>query len=180
MNFIRGSHYPHHTYFAEECDRQGILFWSENCFWGTGGPKEEGYWTASAYPVREEDEREFEESCINTLTEMIRTNRNHPSIIVWSMCNEPFFTDAGTEQKTGRLLKLLVELTHRLDPTRPAAIGGAQRGGFDTIGDIAGYNGDGAAIFQDPGISEFRVRIWKHSSRQTRSLRTTLHRWGGK
>lgn len=31
----RGSHYPHHTYFAEECDRQGILFWSENCFWGT-------------------------------------------------------------------------------------------------------------------------------------------------
>lgn len=155
MNFIRGSHYPHHTYFAEECDRQGILFWSENCFWGTGGPKEEGYWTASAYPVREEDEREFEESCINTLTEMIRTNRNHPSIIVWSMCNEPFFTDAGTEQKTGRLLKLLVELAHRLDSTRPAAIGGAQRGGFDTIGDIAGYNGDGAAIFQDPGYPNF-------------------------
>ena len=86
---------------------------------------------------------------------MIRTNRNHPSIIVWSMCNEPFFTDAGTEQKTGRLLKLLVELTHRLDPTRPAAIGGAQRGGFDTIGDIAGYNGDGAAIFQDPGYPNF-------------------------
>ncbi len=26
MNFIRGSHYPHHTYFAQECDRQGILF----------------------------------------------------------------------------------------------------------------------------------------------------------
>ena len=56
MNFIRGSHYPHHTYFAQECDRQGILFWSENCFWGTGGPKEEGYWTASGYPVKEEDE----------------------------------------------------------------------------------------------------------------------------
>ena len=94
MNFIRGSHYPHHTYFAEECDRQGILFWSENCFWGTGGPKEEGYWTASAYPVHEEDENAFEESCKNTLAEMIRANRNHPSIIVWSMCNEPFFTDA--------------------------------------------------------------------------------------
>ena len=60
MNFIRGSHYPHHPYFAEECDRQGILFWSENCFWGTGGVKEEGYWTASGYPVKEEDEEEFE------------------------------------------------------------------------------------------------------------------------
>lgn len=155
MNFIRGSHYPHHTYFAEECDRQGILFWSENCFWGTGGPKEEGYWTASAYPVHEEDENAFEESCKNTLAEMIRANRNHPSIIVWSMCNEPFFTDAGTEQKTRELLKQLVDLSHKLDPTRPAAIGGAQRGGFDVLGDIAGYNGDGAAIFHDPGFPNF-------------------------
>ena len=155
MNFIRGSHYPHHTYFAEECDRQGILFWSENCFWGTGGPKEEGYWTASAYPVHEEDENAFEESCKNTLAEMIRTNRNHPSIIVWSMCNEPFFTDAGTDQKTRELLKQLVDLSHKLDPTRLAAIGGAQRGGFDVLGDIAGYNGDGAAIFHDPGFPNF-------------------------
>lgn len=50
MNFIRGSHYPHHTVFSQECDRQGVLFWSENCFWGTGGPKQEGYWTASPTP----------------------------------------------------------------------------------------------------------------------------------
>lgn len=86
---------------------------------------------------------------------MIRANRNHPSIIVWSMCNEPFFTDAGTEQKTRELLKQLVDLSHKLDPTRPAAIGGAQRGGFDVLGDIAGYNGDGAAIFHDPGFPNF-------------------------
>lgn len=155
MNFIRGSHYPHHTFFAEECDRQGVLFWSENCFWGTGGPKVEGYWTASAYPVEEEDEREFEESCARSLTEMIRANRNHPSIIVWSMCNEPFFTDAATTDKAKALLRKLVELSHGLDPTRPAAIGGAQRGGFDVLGDLAGYNGDGAAIFHDPGFPNF-------------------------
>lgn len=155
MNFIRGSHYPHHTFFAEECDRQGVLFWSENCFWGTGGPKVEGYWTASAYPVKKEDEAEFEESCARSLREMIRTNRNHPSIIVWSMCNEPFFTDAATTEKAKKLLGKLVELSHKLDPTRPAAIGGAQRGGFDTLGDLAGYNGDGAAIFHDPGFPNF-------------------------
>lgn len=155
MNFIRGSHYPHHTYFADECDRQGILFWSENCFWGTGGPKEEGYWTASAYPIMEEDEEEFEESCFRTLTEMIRTNRNHPSIIVWSMCNEPFFSNAEVMQKAKALLEKLVELCHRLDPGRPAAVGGVQRGGFDTIGDLAGYNGDGASIFINPGFPNF-------------------------
>jgi len=43
MNFIRGSHYPHHTVFADECDKQGILFWSELCFWGIGGCKGDGY-----------------------------------------------------------------------------------------------------------------------------------------
>lgn len=155
MNFIRGSHYPHHTYFAEACDRMGVLLWSENCFWGTGGPNEDGYWTASAYPVREEDEEEFEESCLRTLEEMIHTNRNHPSIIVWSMCNEPFFSDIRVMDKAKELVKKLVQRSHDLDPSRPAAVGGVQRGGFDRLGDLAGYNGDGAAIFIDPGIPNF-------------------------
>ncbi len=155
MNFIRGSHYPHHTFFAQECDRQGLLFWSENCFWGTGGPKEEGYWTASGYPAKEEDEEEFILSCEQTLTEMIRTNRNHPSIIVWSMCNEPFFSNQDVMHKAEALVSRLVELSHKLDPTRPAAVGGAQRGSFDRLGDLAGYNGDGASIFIDPGVPNF-------------------------
>ena len=155
MNFIRGSHYPHHTYFAQVCDELGILFWSENCFWGTGGPNIDGYWTASGYPVREEDEEAFEESCAQTLREMIRTNRNHPSIIVWSMCNEPFFSDANVIDKAKKLCAKLVDLSHELDATRPAAVGGVQRGGFDTIGDLAGYNGDGASIFIDPGFPNF-------------------------
>jgi beta-galactosidase len=155
MNFIRGSHYPHHTYFAEECDKQGILFWSENCFWGIGGPQIEGYWACSAYPINEEDEYEFEESCIRTLKEMVRTNRNHPSIIVWSMSNEPFFSTTEVMDKAKELIKRLVQATHEIDPTRPAAVGGAQRGGFDTLGDLAGYNGDGASIFIDPGFPSF-------------------------
>lgn len=155
MNFIRGSHYPHHTYFAEECDKQGILFWSENCFWGTGGPNIEGYWTSSGYPIYEEDQEEFEESCIRTLKEMIRTNRNHPSIIVWSMCNEPFFSNGEVIDKAKRLVSRLVQVTHEIDPTRPAAVGGVQRGGFDALGDLAGYNGDGAAIFMNPGFPNF-------------------------
>lgn len=155
LNFIRGSHYPHHTYFAQMCDEAGVLFWSENCFWGTGGPNEDGYWTASAYPVRAEDEEAFEKSCLLTLEEMIRTNRNHPSIIVWSMCNEPFFTDIRVIDKAKALLRKLVARTHELDSSRPAAVGGVQRGGFDRLGDLAGYNGDGASIFLEPGIPNF-------------------------
>ena len=155
MNFIRGSHYPHHERFAAACDRIGVLFWSELCCWGTGGTQEEGYWDASAYPVHEEDEAPFEESCLAALREMIRVNRNHPSILVWSMGNEIFFTRPETADKARRLVRKLVAASHEADPTRPAASGGAQRGGFDLLGDLAGYNGDGAALFHDPGFPNF-------------------------
>ncbi|MGW0199750.1 hypothetical protein [Nonomuraea sp. NPDC003201] len=44
----------------------------------------------------------------------------------------------------------LVDLVHELDPTRPAAVGGAQRRGFDELGDVAGYNGGGASLYHKP------------------------------
>jgi len=152
FDFIRGSHYPHHPVFADACDKLGILFWSENCFWGTGGFKQDSFWNASSYPLDPADQPEFEASVKRQLTEEIRIFRNHPSVIVWSMCNEPFFTDKSSLPKVRSLLTDLVALSHQLDPTRPAGIGGCQRGGIDKIGDVAGYNGDGARLFHDPGI----------------------------
>jgi hypothetical protein len=153
FDFIRGSHYPHHPAFSEACDRLGILFWSENCFWGSGGFKGEGsYNTAGAYPANPKDQPGFEESVRENLEEMIRIHRNHPSIIVWSMGNEDFFTDSATLPNVRTLLAKMVALTHQLDPTRPAGIGGCQRGDLDKLGDIAGYNGDGARLFINPGV----------------------------
>ncbi len=152
FDFIRGSHYPHSPAFADACDRKGILFWSENSFWGTGGPQAEGGWTASAYPVNAEDQKPFEESVRRSLAEMIRINRNHPSIVAWSMTNEVFFSDPAVQPQMREFLKNLVQYSHQLDPTRPAALGGVQRGNLDHIGDVAGYNGDGARLFIDPGV----------------------------
>ncbi|MEO6995471.1 MAG: glycoside hydrolase family 2 TIM barrel-domain containing protein, partial [Lacunisphaera sp.] len=151
FDFIRGSHYPHAPAFSAACDRLGVLFWSENCFWGTGGF--DNPWGASAYPTDPADEAEFEASVRASLRDMIRIHRNHPSIVVWSMCNEPFFSDAKVMPKVRRFLRELVQYSHALDPTRPAAIGGAQRGDIDKCGDIAGYNGDGARLFPNPGIA---------------------------
>jgi hypothetical protein len=155
FDFIRGSHYPHDPAFSSACDRLGMLFWSENAFWGTGGFKGDGYWNCSAYPVKAEDEKPFEESVKQQLREMIRIHRNHPSIVVWSMSNEPFFSDKAVMPKVREFLKDLVSLTHELDPTRPAAIGGCQRGEIDKLGDIAGYNGDGARLpeYMNPGVA---------------------------
>jgi hypothetical protein len=146
FDFIRGSHYPHAPAFASACDQIGMLFWSENCFWGIGGFKGDGYWNSSAYPTNPADDAGFEASVKASLRDMIRINRNHPSIIVWSMGNETFFSAPEVMPKVRTFLTNLVAYTHQLDPTRPAAIGGVQRGGIDKIGDVAGQNGDGARM----------------------------------
>jgi hypothetical protein len=151
FDFIRGSHYPHAPAFSAACDRIGMLFWSENCFWGTGGA--DNPWGGSAYPTDPADEADFEASVRASLRDMIRIHRNHPSIVVWSMSNEPFFSDPKVMPQVRRFLRELVAYSHELDPTRPAAIGGAQRGDIDKLGDIAGYNGDGARLFPNPGIA---------------------------
>ena len=153
MDFIRGSHYPHSPAFSDACDQTGVLLWEENSFWGTGGAKMEGGWTASAYPPNVADQAAFESNVEQSLAEMIRVHRNHPSIIAWSMGNEVFFSDPALMPKVRTFLAKLVAETHELDPTRPAAIGGVQRGGIDHIGDVAGYNGDGATLFLNPGVA---------------------------
>ena len=154
FDFIRGSHYPHDPSFADACDSLGILFWSENNFWSSGGFGGEGSWFkgSGVYPIKQEDRNDFEESVKTSLTEMIRINRNHPSIITWSMSNEPFFTADGTLPFVRDFLKRLVDLAHQLDPSRKIAVGGVQRGELDKTGDIAGYNGDGARLFINPGV----------------------------
>ncbi len=150
FNFVRGSHYPHAPAFSKACDELGLLFWSENCFWGTTGFRSP--WSSSAYPTNPADEPEFQGSVKASLRDMVRIHRNHPSIIVWSMDNEVFFSSRQVMPKVQAFLKDLVAYSHELDPTRPAAIGGCQRGDIDKLGDIAGYNGDGARLFPNPGI----------------------------
>ena len=155
FDLIRGSHYPHAPAFSQACDEEGMLFWSEAPFWGIGGFRPDGYWDSSAYPV---DKKDAQASALQQLEEMIRIHRNHPSIVAWSMCNEAFFSAPEAMKGVRRLLKRMVDLTHQLDPSRPAAIGGAQRPlgdeRIDKIGDIGGYNGDGATQpdFQNPSI----------------------------
>ena len=152
FDFIRGSHYPHNPAFTDACDKLGVMFWSENCFWGVGGLGGEGYWNSSAYPPNPRDQPEFEQSVRDTLRDEIRIHRNHPSVVIWSMSNEPFFSASTVMDKVRAFLPGLVAESHALDPTRAAAIGGCQRGDIDKLGDVAGYNGDGARMFLNPGV----------------------------
>ncbi|RKR80138.1 F5/8 type C domain-containing protein [Mucilaginibacter gracilis] len=154
FDFIRGSHYPHDPAFYDACDSLGVMMWSENDFWAAGNFTKEGSWydRSGAYPIHTEDQKPFEESVRTSLREMIRVNRNHPSVVIWSMCNEVFFSETSTKPRVKEFLKELADYSHQLDPTRKVAIGGSQRGGIDKQGDVAGYNGDGARIYINPGI----------------------------
>jgi beta-galactosidase len=172
MNFIRGSHYPKAPAFADACDQLGILFWSENCFWGGFGGGPGGWSYNGAYPSTSADFDKFDANVLASLTDMIRIHRNHPSIIAWSMGNEDFF-NGGPADRVIALLKKEVALTHQLDPAptgRPAAIGGAQSklGGTEpgTLGDVAGYNGDGVG-YDNPGIPNL-VSEYGSTTNQTR------------
>lgn len=152
FNLIRGSHYPHHTVFSDECDKQGMLLWSESTFWGIGGFVKEGYWNCSAYPTDVDSEEAFANHCKQTMAEMILTHRNHPSIITWSIGNEIFFIPKKLLPKAKNLILELKELAHNMDDSRPISVGGVQRGDLHTLGDIAGFNGDGAVLFKNPKV----------------------------
>jgi beta-galactosidase len=153
MNFIRGSHYPHAPSFMDASDKLGVCIWAEMCLWFTPAGGDTTDWIMDGYPSGAADQASFDANALMQLREMIKTSRNHPSIIVWSMTNEPFF--GGSESKIKELLKQMVDVSHSEDSTRLAAIGGCQRDGnllphYDDIGDVAGYNGDGAKIYMDP------------------------------
>jgi beta-galactosidase len=152
FNFIRGSHYPHSPAFSKATDELGLLFWSEAPFWGIGGFGADGSWLSSAYPPNPADRPDFEASVLQQSAEMIRIHRNHPSIVIWSASNEPFFTAGDAMAPMRDFLKRQVAFMRTQDPTRPIAIGGAQRGEIDKLGDVAGYNGDGATLFMNPGV----------------------------
>ena len=110
---------------------------------------------------------------------MIRIHRNHPSIIVWSMGNEDFF-NGGPADRVDRA----AQEGGRPDPParsradwRPAAIGGAQSAigstQPDTLGDVAGFNGDGVG-YRQPRHAQHGVGIRQRVLDSARELRSRL------
>ena len=151
MNFVRGSHYPHNPAFSDACDTYGVCLWSEAPFWGlftqaTG-------WQSGAYPVNAtaSGKDAFDANVISQLKEMIRIHRNHPSVIVWSMGNEVFFSNDPT--RTQNLVQQMIAMAHAEDSTHAAGMGGVQVGTtLDALCDVAGFNGDGAINYINPAM----------------------------
>lgn len=116
-NAYRCSHYPVASELLDACDRLGILVVAENRLAGTS-PR---------------FLRDFEW--------MIRRDRNHPSVILWSIGNEEHTIQWSTAGE--RIGRTLVRRAHRLDPTRKVTAAMHDRGlgeGFANIVDVHGWN----------------------------------------
>jgi beta-galactosidase len=137
-NAVRCAHNPFSPSFYRLCDELGLFVIDEIFDEWKHGKREYTY------------HRFFDEWWERDLTDQIRQNRNHPSIILWSIGNE--IPEKGSEQgaETARMLQ---DRIHGLEPTRPVTAGmngieGANRSGFAGLLDVAGYNGGGDSVFK--------------------------------
>ena len=113
-NAYRASHNPMTPALLDICDREGILVIDENRLTG----------------INTKHQR--------LLENMIKRDRNHPSIILWSDGNEEWGIE-NTIQGT-RIAAAMREYTKLLDPTRHSTI--ANAGGTEMIKglDVVGFN----------------------------------------
>ena len=103
-NAIRTSHNPPSRDFLEACDRLGMLVIDEafDC-WEAGNKNPEDY---HLY---------FKDWWQRDLESMIRRDRNHPCVILWSIGNE---INERAEPHGVEIGKALADCAHKLDPTR--------------------------------------------------------------
>jgi len=108
-NAYRCSHNPPTPELLDACDRLGLLVIDENRLMGINA------WH------------------LGQLERLIRRDRNHPSVIMWSIGNEEWAIEGNI--KGARLTVPMQDFAHRLDPTRPvtAAISGGWGGISRTI-----------------------------------------------
>ena len=122
VNILRSSHNPAAPALMDACDRLGMLFWAE---------------TRNLHP---------EEGGNSDLRALIRRDRNHPSVICWSLANTAGAKDGKTCLTEN--LQQLHDLAKTLDPQRPTAVGlegnaDFNANGFACVTDLVGYNGGG-------------------------------------
>ena len=109
VNAIRTSHNPQSPEFLDLCDRMGFVVLAEAFDEWTIGKVENGYhvW--------------FDKWAITDISDMVRRDRNHPSIIMWSLGNE--ILEQHDKIKGWTVAKKLGDAVHKLDLTRPTTCG---------------------------------------------------------
>ncbi len=114
-NAYRCSHNPPAAELLDECDRKGVLVMDENRKLG--------------------DTPEI----LDQVRSMVLRDRNHPSVILWSLCNEEALQGSPTGQARGEAMKKMIL---GLDKTRliTCAMNGGFGSGLSNVVDLQGFN----------------------------------------
>jgi beta-glucuronidase len=116
-NSFRTSHYPYSEDVLEYADRRGIVIIDEtpavglNMGLGGGIFGGQGYTTFSPDTINDRT-REVHAQAIR---ELITRDKNHPSVVLWSIANEPESDTEGAED----YFRPLFDLARELDRSRP-------------------------------------------------------------
>jgi beta-galactosidase len=116
-NAYRTSHNPPTAELLEACDRLGMLVMDENRLLGSDPDN------------------------MDRLARLVRRDRNHPSVFMWSIANEEFSVQASPAGK--RVASTMQAAIRRLDTTRPityAAPMGNEFPGINEIIEVRGWN----------------------------------------
>ncbi|MBP3520222.1 MAG: glycoside hydrolase family 2 protein [Oscillospiraceae bacterium] len=123
-NTLRLAHYQHAQEFYDLCDENGIIVWAE-------------------IPYITMHMKNGRENTLSQMEELILQCYNHPSIAVWGLSNEITAASAVNEDLLENH-RLLNELCHRLDPTRPTTMAHVFMLETDSpmtgIADVGSYN----------------------------------------
>lgn len=133
-NAIRCAHNPPSPEFLDICDRMGFVVIDEAF----------DKWKSGYY------EKYFDDWWQEDLKDMILRDRNHPSIILWSIGNEVQEAWADDDEGINRA-SMLQDFVHELEPSRLVTLAAqnGHRGEFSMVPDIAGYNYLEARVLSD-------------------------------
>ncbi|MCX6309084.1 MAG: DUF4982 domain-containing protein [Bacteroidia bacterium] len=170
-NTIRTAHNPYSPIFYTMCDTMGIMVMNE-AFDGWEKPK-----------TKDDYGNFFNEWWQRDLTDFVIRDRNHPSVIIWSIGNEVSAPTQATQKK-------LVDLIHSLDSLRPVTQGGTDptRGmqvdyskNFIYL-DLVGFNGNGEEVgefekFNEMDLNRCAIGTEVPHTYQTRGVYRTQTAW---
>jgi len=113
INAVRTSHYPNATAFYDLCDRYGIYVMDEA--------------DIETHGLRESipgSDPKWIKPCVDRIVRMIERDKNHPSIIMWSLANE---------SGDGDNFKIMKQAAKELDSTRPIVYEGDRHVAYSDI-----------------------------------------------
>ena len=102
INAVRTSHYPNAEHFYDLCDKLGFYVFDEANIEAHGLDS----LNAENHPVNLPTWRN---AMVSRITNMVARDKNHPSIIFWSL---------GNETKDGEAFRIAAEKIREMDPTR--------------------------------------------------------------